>query len=99
MECQSYHKYPGLYKIINLLDKYLSEINKQDIDSFIIFTLLYGYTCKYLKLQDYSLTKENIYNFMEMIWNNPENRSSIINYYHHIDGFSLNENDIKLIHK
>lgn len=74
-------KYTGLYKLVKSFCENINKLNTEDIDSYILFTMLFAYTSKYLKEQNIELTTENIYDFMERIWENKTTRHKIIDYY------------------
>lgn len=74
-------KYDGLYKLVDSFCKNLKKLQKDDIDSFLLFSLLITYSTKYLKEQNIELTTDNIYNFMERIWEDKSSRQQIIEFY------------------
>lgn len=74
-------KYAGLYKLVSTFCKHFENLNKEDIDSFIMFVIMFGYTCKYLKTQNQEINQDNIYKCMENIWENQNSREKIIKLY------------------
>lgn len=74
-------KYSGLYKLVNSFCENMNKLNKEEVDSYLLFTMLFAYTSKYLKEQNIELTTENIYDFMERIWEDKSTRHQIVDYY------------------
>lgn len=74
-------KYNGLYKLVDSFCNNMKNLNKEDIDSYLLFTLLFAYSTKYLKEKNQELTTDTIYNFMERIWEDKTSRQEIIHYY------------------
>ena len=77
---QSHIEYPGLY---HMIEKYLASLDKytNDIDTVLLFHFAFTMVIKYLRYHKMTITKENIYNIMEMLWKNPTSRQEIIEFY------------------
>ena len=74
-------KYSGIFKLVSSFCKHFDHLHETEIDSFILFAIMFGYTCKHLRDNNQEINEFTVYNFIEQLWENTESRGKIIQLY------------------